>query len=406
MPTIRAYYDDPYTHTFDAIVVAAQPAGDHVHITLDRTHFYPEGGGQPADHGTIAGLPVVDVHSSDTLDVTHIVSQAVNGASAFDLSVGQHVTCQVDWARRFDLMQQHTGQHILSRAFEVRHEAETVGFHLTDTTLTIDLDQPSLNETQLSAAEQLANTIIQANRAVSARIVAGDALDGVRMRRLPAKIATDGLRIVEIEDFDLVACGGTHVARTGEIGLLKIIKVERRGDRLRLEFLCGNRALVDYDSKHQIAVAAAQALTCGLPEVVTQIGKLQESIRTLQRDYRAALDERMQLESTRLIDAAQAARRDVVVAGFDGRGPAELKRLAAALTDAGLVALLAAHDGERTHLLAARPAGSPADMQALLARVFGALEGRGGGRAEMAQGSTPAPLAAALAQLQQEAAAL
>ncbi|MEP6985437.1 MAG: alanyl-tRNA editing protein, partial [Chloroflexota bacterium] len=222
--TDRLYYSDSYATRFEATVLEETTHDSKCALVLDQTYFYPSSGGQPNDIGTINGLPVVDVVVRDEdAALLHIIDVPAPSL------LGQTVACEVDWARRFDHMQQHTGQHILTQAFIQTAEAKTVSFHLSRESVTIDLDVNGLSDGQVDAAEKLANEVIQADKAVTATIRQIDDQDGVRMRKMPKHIVTDGLRVVEIEGFDVTACGGTHVARTGEIGLIKIIKLEKRG---------------------------------------------------------------------------------------------------------------------------------------------------------------------------------
>ena len=384
--TKRLYYDDSHTRRFEARILESLDWGGRPAVVLDETYFYPSGGGQPCDFGTINGVAVLDVVTRpDDLTVIHVLESA--------LPVGESVKAEIDWVRRLDHMQQHSGQHILTQSLVQLCEANTVGFHLSPDTVTIDLDKTDLTSDQLSGAEQLANQIIWENQPVSAKIyqtVDDLRAAGVRMRRLPDHIATDGLRVVEIGTFDATACGGTHVAATGEIGLLKLIKIDKRGDKLRVEFKCGGRALSDYAARVEITHRLTAQLTAGLADLPDSVARLQENLSEAQRSRKAAI--------SKLIDAHAAELLTVTPYSDDGRRVIELvselydlndlRALAKKLvSEAGVVALLAI-PGEKAQLMFARNADLSAlnlnpPLKAALA-VLG--QGRGGGTPDFVQG--------------------
>jgi alanyl-tRNA synthetase len=382
MTSLRLYYDDSYTTQFSARVIERLTVKDKPALVLDRTFFYPTGGGQPHDSGTINGAAVLDVFTrDDDKAVVHVVAET-------EAIPAVEVACTVDWAVRFDLMQHHTGQHILSAAFIVEADAHTVGFHLSGETVTIDLDKNNLTPDAISRSEALANRIVWENHPVTARLVDPNDLEGVRMRKLPEHLATAGLRVVDIDGFDVTACGGTHVRATGEIGLIKIVKTEKRGDKTRVEFKCGGRAFADYAHKHDVLNRVALLFNAGVAETDQIVGRLQEDYKAALRDLKAAQGQLIEFEAARLHAAVpEADGRRVVTAAFDGRDAGELRLLANALAAfPGTVALLGA-SGDKTNLIFGRSADSPGDMNALLKSVLTLLEGgRGGGQPHMAQG--------------------
>ena len=242
--TERLYIQDPYLREFTAHVVGRQVSGGKPAVALDRTAFYPTGGGQPNDRGTLDGVPVLDVIVEDGI-VWHVLAAELPG---------DEVRGILDWSRRFDHMQQHTGQHILSQAFVVTCDAETVAFHMGADASTIDLGRADLGPDALAAAEAAANAVIDAAYPVTATFVTQDELAQLPLRK-PPKV-TEAIRVVQVAGFDWSACGGTHVANSSQVGLVKIAGVERRGAELRVTFLCGGRARADY--------ARLQALASGL----------------------------------------------------------------------------------------------------------------------------------------------
>jgi alanyl-tRNA synthetase len=374
--TMRLYYDDAYTRAFSARVIERDGAA----VILDRTYFYPTSGGQPNDTGTIGGTAVLDVSARKE-------DGAVVHTLAGDI-VEDVVECVVNWERRFDHMQHHTGQHILSQAFVQVAGANTVGFHLSPDSVTIDVDQVSIGGETAAEVEALANDIVWGDRPVTARIVQPDDAEGVRIRKLPEHLLTGGLRIIDIDGFDVTACGGTHVARTGEIGIIKILKLEKRGDKTRVEFRCGGRALGDYQQKNAVVNQLAADLTCSIGEIAGAVARLQEDYKAAQRALKAANGQLIEFEAERLAAEATLAKSvRVVKLLFPARDFGDLRVLATSIIQKpGMVALLAT-GGDKPQLLFARSADVSADMNALLKQTLALLpNGRGGGQTQMAQG--------------------
>ncbi len=393
---MRLYYDDAYTTAFTARVVERLTHEGRPAVVLDRTYFYPTGGGQPADSGSVGGAAVLDVFTRpDDAAVVHLLAAPV--------ALGE-VACQVDWARRFDHMQHHTGQHILTQAFVQTAGTATVGFHLSPDSVTIDLNTPRLDDADAARAEDLANQIVWDNRPVTARLIDPHEAAGVRVRRMPGQLHTDGLRVIEVEGFDRTACGGTHVARSGEIGAIKVLRLTRRGDKTRVEFRCGARALRDYRAKNAAVNALTAALTCAQDDLPAAVERLQTELKTALSALKTAAAQNLAAEADRLLAAAaQRGETRLVRAVFVDRDGGDLRLLAGRLAEeAGVVALLAS-GGAQAQLVFARSADQPHDMRAALAAAFAALgHGRGGGQPALAQGGGAA---AETAQLERALAA-
>lgn len=381
--TERLYYDNAYLTDFNATIIEVTTHNDQPALVLDQTYFYPSSGGQPHDTGTINGVKVVEVVVRDAdAAILHVLE---NSPTPF--AVNQPAASVIDWQRRFDHMQQHTGQHILTQAFIQTVGAKTVSFHLSPESVTIDLDSSGLTDSQLQAAETLANEVIQADKTVTAVIRQPDEHDDVRMRKLPKHMVTDGLRVVEIEGFDKTGCGGTHVGRTGEIGLLKIIKTEKRGDKTRLEFRCGGRALTDYGAKHRVISSMAAEMNCRFPEIPELVNKLRDELKTTQATLKELRDQLVEYEAARLLSEADNKRGFTLIsASFDGRDARELRLLASRLTTGENVVALLGTAGEKSQLIFSRSANLNANMGALLKEAVGQLGGRGGGQPAFAQG--------------------
>ncbi len=394
--TERLYYSDAYLRTFEAQVVDRLEVNGQPAVILNRTAFYPEGGGQPPDRGTLNHVRVVDVQAREGDDeVLHILSAPLDEET---------VTGTVDAARRFDLMQQHTGQHILSQAFVHTANAETVSFHLnpdpSDGALTIDLNKAALTPAEIERAEESANAIVYEDRPVSARFVGDEDLQTLPLRKPPQ--VDKAIRIVEIQGFDWSACGGTHVARTGEVGMIKILKADKRGGETRIEFRCGHRALLDYRRKHQLLSRVASDLTIGFGELDQAIGRMQADAKAARKQLAEAEARLQQYEARDLLDSIEPRLGfGLITRTWLNRDAAYLKRMANLLVaQPGTVALLGA-TGPSLSLVFARSKDLSIDLAGLLKAAAAQLGGKGGGSPEFAQAGGPAvseeQLAAALA---------
>ncbi|MBL8118369.1 MAG: alanyl-tRNA editing protein [Anaerolineae bacterium] len=382
--TNRLYYNDSYLTHFKATVVEHVIWQGLPALILDQSALYPTSGGQPHDTGTLDELVVNDVViREEDAALLHVLSVSDTPLPA----IGSKVIGRVNWQRRFDHMQHHTGQHLLTQAFIQIANARTVSFHLSPDSVTIDLDVSTLNDAQVEAVESLANRIIYENRPITARLREIDDQESVRMRRLPKHIVTDGLRIIEIADFDVTACGGTHVAHTGEIGLIKVLRLEKRGGKMRVEFRCGGRALADYSDKHRVISTLAAELDCRYVETPTMLAKLRTELKTAQAALKDSRTQLIEFEAAKLLsEASSATAYRLIIASYEGRDPAELKLLASQLTlKEGTIALLGTA-GDKAQFVFARSTDLPYDMGALLKSTVAVFGGRGGGQPTFAQG--------------------
>lgn len=268
----RIYQEDSYLTKLEANVVKCHKNDNLYEIILDQTIFYPNmSGGQPKDEGTINGIKVLDVVEKGD-DIIHVLSEPVEGK----------VNLSIDFETRFDHMQQHTGQHILSAYFAKLYNGRTVGFHLSSNYTTIDLNI-EVNDEMIENVELLANNIIYANKSVKAKTFSYEEALKQNIRKPPA-LELDSLRLIKIEDCDLIACGGTHVKSTGEIGLIKIIKAEKYKSGSRIEFLCGKRAILNYISTHRELVKLSTLLTCRTDMVYDNFIKVKEENKDLKKN--------------------------------------------------------------------------------------------------------------------------
>jgi alanyl-tRNA synthetase len=387
------YLTDSYLLEFEAEVVATGKQG----LALSRTAFYPESGGQPWDTGTLGGMRVVEV-VEDAGTVWH----RLEGVAP---AVGAKVRGVVDRDRRLDHMRQHSGQHVLSEAFTRAANAPTVSFHLGAKSCTIDLDVPFLGASAIAKAEDLANEVVLADREVRVFFPKPEEIPGLRLRKAPPSVET--VRIVDIGGFDVSACGGTHVARSGEIGPIKAVSTEKTKGRIRVEFLCGPRALADYRSRCDALAGMAALASARWEEVSDRFRQALEDSKAARKDLKGAKKRLFELKAPAWLAAAPCAGPARVLAkAFDGEDAGLLRETALALSRAGgAVVLFGTRSGDRAQLVFARSADAKAvDAAALLQSVASAAGGKGGGGPEFAQGGVPAgALEAVIRKAEEEA---
>jgi alanyl-tRNA synthetase len=385
MPTDRLYYHDSYLFSFDARVLeSVELDGKHA-VILDRTAFYPTSGGQVHDTGRLEvdggeNISVLEVADSDDGRVIHFTQAPVRE--------GARVRGEIDSTRRIDHIQQHTGQHVLSAAFIELFNMATVSFHMGAESCTIDLDTPSLTVEQMEKAERLANEVIAQDRPVGVRFVPLEEARELGLRKLPLK-QTGDLRLIDIKDFDLCACGGTHVRATGQIGCILLRKAEKVKQGMRVEFVCGLRAVAMARKDYATLTVAAALYSSHIHELPQQIRKGLEETKSAGKAQHKLLEELAELQADRLLALAEGSPRKIT-AVFPERDAVFIKLLAQKLT-AGkpdVVALLASCAGQTTLVFAQSP-GLKSNMGQLLKQTLAEHGGRGGGSAELAQGGLP-----------------
>lgn len=380
--TERLYYTDWRLLTFTARVEDLIAMEDRTAVVLDRTAFYPTGGGQPHDVGVLGGLRVVDVvEDSQAERILHIVQ----GQPEFAL--GDEITGEVDSRRRTDFMQQHTGQHVLSQAFLRVAGAETRSVHFGEETSTIDLALESPDEDAIRRAEELASQIVFEDREVRCHIVTPEQLVQFPLRKEPA--VTGCARIVEITDFDWSPCGGTHAHRTGEVGLIAVRGWERAKRMCRVEFVCGGRALRDYRRANDAAKAVASLLTTRREDIPARVAHLLEEHRHSLRRIRELTRRLAEEEAERLArEAPMIGAIRLVARAFRDRTNDDVRLLARTLIKHNqIVVLFGVCEPNGARLTFARSADLPMDMVELLRSVCLSLGGSGGGAPDFAQGA-------------------
>jgi alanyl-tRNA synthetase len=380
--TERLYYHDSRLLEFDARVIDLTERDDGaIAVVLDRTAFYPTGGGQPNDTGTLGEARVVDCIDAEAEGVLHVVQGLAP-------EVGDSIHGRVDWLRRLDHLQQHTGQHILSAAFVRLFEAPTHSFRVLEHECEIDVALDNSTEEKIEQAVDLANQIIWAARPIEIRNVTADEAATLPLRKDPAREGE--LRLIQIEDFDLTPCGGTHAKSTGEVGGIAVRSWERAKGLTRIHFMAGGRVLSDYRKANRTAVEVAALFSAGREDSPDLVGKLIDENKKLARRVRELDELASRGEAEELLRSNPTGRegsRPLIVRAFDDRSADSLKNLAHALVgNPNVVALLGSREGETARLVFARSPEAVGDMNALMRKACELIDGRGGGKPDMAQG--------------------
>jgi len=379
--TSRIYYTDPYCRRFEGVVVRAFEHDGRPAAVLDRTAFYPTSGGQPFDVGALieqggsneqrgtlgSAVQVLDTIDQDE-DVFHVLSAP--------LTVGARVLGDVDWVRRFDHMQQHTGQHVLSAAFDRLFANRTISFHMGADVSTVDL-QKEMSWEQIARAEDEANRIVSENREVAIRFVSSDEAATLPLRKEPARAGV--LRLIDIKDCDLSACGGTHVARTGAIGAIVVPAIERFKGGIRVTFACGGRAVRVFRSLRESVAASVRALSVHPQQLPAAVERMQAEAKELRRSMK-----KLQ-ESLAAHEAARLAA-PVVIEAIDGWDANGLKVIATEITSRTSAVVALFSSSPPFAAVVARSPDRTVDASAALRALTQRFGGRGGGKPDLAQG--------------------
>jgi alanyl-tRNA synthetase len=382
--TDRLYYHDSFLYDFDARVVEVLERDGKSAIVLDRTAFYPTSGGQVHDLGMLTAegqqIAITEVADEEDGRILHFASE--------QLAIGTQVHGSVDAARRRDHIQQHSGQHVLSAAFIRLFNMPTVSFHMGEESCTIDLETAGLSAVQAHKAELMANEVIAEDRPVSIRFVPLEEARHLGLRKLPPR-QTGDLRLIDITDFDLTACGGTHVRATGQIGSILLRKVEKIKQGVRVEFVCGLRAVKTARRDYATLTEAAALYSSHIHDVPQQVRKSLEETKAAGKTQHKLLEELAELSAERLL-AQTAGSPQVITEFFPDRDAVFIKLLAQKLTagKTAVIVLLASGAGQPTLIFAQTP-GQKSNMGQLMKDAMAQLGGRGGGSADMAQGGLP-----------------
>ncbi len=384
--THRLYYEDPYRVEFEAEIVERLVSENKPALVLDQTCFYPESGGQPSDQGTIEGVVVIKVVEEGE-KIIHVLEREVPA---------QRIKGKIDWTARFDHMQQHSGQHILSQAFYEILKGETLSFHLGAGSSTVEIGIVKIGEEELGRVEKRANAIIFEDRAIKTTSIDQEKIGEIPLRKPPKK---EGLiRVVEVDGFDYSACGGTHCRRTGEIGLIKVTKWERIRNNLRFEFVCGWRALADYTLKNGIVRQLTGQFSVKEGDVLASVGKLAEDLKAARKLAKKSEEKLASFEAQEFMSRAEGK---IIKQVFTEKTPDGAKFLALCIAKQGdFIVLFAAKSEARSHLILAASENLKVDMRRLVPVISPGINGRGGGSPVLVEiaGDPGADLAAALAK--------
>jgi len=376
--TLRLYYHKPYETDFTARIVEFKEHDGQRHVALDQTLFYPEGGGQPCDSGTLNGLPVNYVYEE-----SGIVFHAVQG----NIAAGESVHGAVDWERRFDHMQQHSGQHMVSQAFDRLFRARTIGFHLGSHLVTIDIDKDVTDREHLRHVEDVVNRAVYANRPVTVDEYHDGDKTVPALRKPPPK--QDALRIVTIKDFDRIACCGTHVRYTGEVGLVKIVKAERYKGGARIHFLCGMRALRFTEEVTDIVQDISNHFNTAYTDLSAKITGMELENRECKKRLKSSESRMVDYVIKDCLAAAGSGVKGIrVISVFDEEFSAGAMRLLVqkAIKEAGVVVVAGTCDNAGCHVLMGRSQDADVSIKEPFQALLNAVDGKGGGSDTLMQG--------------------
>lgn len=381
--TERLYYEDSYLKEFKAKVLKKIKIDNQPAVVLDETAFYPTSGGQPYDKGVIQDVPVVEVVEEDD-EIVHILKKELKE------KINSEVVGKIDWKRRFDHMQQHSGQHILSAAFEKLWNADTVSFYLGDEICTLDIMKDNITSEEVKKAEILSNNIVLENKPIKVYFVGQERANELNLRKIPPQ--KGDTRIVEIKDFDICACCGTHCGTTGEVGLIKILKWEKRGVKIRLDFICGKRSLKDYYWKNELIKNISNKLTIKDIELGEAVERMLEERKETRKELREIKEKLQEYEAKRLIDESSIRDNGIRIINkvFEEKNFQEVRGLVQNIInlDDNVIVLAGIKnkgEGEGVKILFACSRVLKYDMNGLIREAGKFIEGRGGGAPNFAQ---------------------
>lgn len=381
--TERLYYQDSYLKEFRAKVLKKIKIDNQTAVVLDETAFYPTSGGQPYDKGVIQDVPVVEV-AEEGDEIIHILKKELKE------KINSEVVGKIDWKRRFDHMQQHSGQHILSAAFEKLWNADTVSFYLGDEICTLDIMKDNITSEEVKKAEILSNNIVLENKPIKVYFVNQERANESNLRKIPPQ--KEDIRIVEIKDFDICACCGTHCGTTGEVGLIKILKWEKRGVKIRLDFICGKRSLKDYYWKNELIKNISNKLTIKDTELGEAVERMLEERKEARKELKEIKEKLQEYEAKRLIDETFIRDNGIRIINkvFEEKNFQEARGLVQKIINLNdsvvvLAGIKNKGEGEGAKILFACSRVLKYDMNGLIREAGKFIEGRGGGAPNFAQ---------------------
>lgn len=369
--TKKLYYEDPNIQSFKAKVIDQQPD----YVVLSETAFYPSGGGQPHDLGLLNGMEVTNVEVMNG-EIRHFLTSPLPENTT-------DVNGQIDWKRRFDHMQQHAGQHILSASFEQLFGFETISFHLGKDTVTIDLNVLAVTESQLAEVEQLANQIILENRLIETKWVTEEELSNYNLRK--ATSLKENIRLVIIPDFDYNACGGTHPVSTGQVRAIKILHTEKQKKLVRVEFICGERILTHLHRKHQVIVNLVNTLSTPEGKISDATNSIIMQNKLLEKQVADLTDSLLAKEAKELRENAEGNK---ITGIFENKSMQELQKLTKLVVTETpkSICILVSNNQDKLQIVAVKGNDVKQSMKELITNVLPYINGKGGGNERMAQG--------------------
>lgn len=372
----KLFLNNPYFKNFKANILEIQESNRGFSVILDKTAFYPEGGGQPCDTGIIDGCNVSYVYEDEGI-IYHVLDRKPRNFTDVD--------CCIDWDRRFDHMQQHCGQHILSAAFISILNAGTVGFHLGDEFVTIDLSINSISMEDIEKAEETANNIVFSNLPVIFHYPKSDELSQFKLRKPPS--VNEDIRIVEIDGFDFSPCCGTHPLRTGDVGLIKIRKWEKNKDTIRVEFVCGKRALKDYTWKNRYINEISNILSSKDMDVLENVGKSINELHSANKEIKQLKDKNLEYEAEEFISTAETVKNvKIVKRVFADRDFKDVTYLAGKISKHSSVIALLGVKSSDAKMVFTRSTNINIKINEVFKEVLPLINGKGGGSPQTAQG--------------------
>lgn len=365
----RLFYDNPDLFEFEANTVEIKERDKRFYLVLDKTAFYPEGGGQPSDRGFIDGIAVLDVLEEGETIYHVLPSKPKN----------KLVKCHVDRERRFDLMQQHTGQHLLSAVFYSLYEGETSSFHLGEDYVSIDISLTEITRDMLYQVESVTNEYIYKNLKIKSYIIDGDEIPRLPLRKLPS--VSENIRIVEIDNFDYSPCCGTHVSTTGQIGIIKIVKIEKYKGVTRVYFKCGKRAFKDYSQKHDIVSNISASLSTPETELAPRVEVLLTEVKSSNKSLKELKEKLLAYETRELLSTLKSK---LLCQAFNDKSFEDLPMIVRLGNEAGSYIYILTSLPDKK-LLFAHSGEFNLSCGKIFKEHLGSFNGRGGGSDKQAQ---------------------
>lgn len=377
--TKKLYIDNPYLKETHATIIDKSFKDEKFLIKLDRTIFFPHlSGGQPRDLGTIDGKNVIDVYEDDN-DIVHVIEEDIES---------DKVLLSIDWNNRFDLMQNHTGQHILSDTFKKLFNAETIGFHIGEKYITVDIELPDITEDDIFQIEVLSNKIIQSNFKVQSKLLSRNSIDKLNLSKIPED--DKYIRMVNIDNISSSPCCGTHVSSTGEIGLIKIMNLDKSKGNTRVSFICGNRALEDYSSKNEYIQKIALSLSAGVTDVLEKFLKLKENRDNIEKENRTLRVELISLKGDMLLKKKQTINNvDYIVENLENIDKREINLISSYLQkNENLIQMYTFENEDYWNFLISKSPDIDIDLKEIFDLIAEKIIVKGGGSKEKILGTT------------------